>query len=45
MIDYNKLREVNMPCLKGISCNLCEMQPTFGFNKCLENLEIDAVYN
>lgn len=37
-IDYDKLREVNSPCLKGISCNLCQSIPNSGFNDCYSKL-------
>jgi hypothetical protein len=37
--DYTKIRKAGMPCLKGISCNLCEVNDRINFNKCLNNSE------
>jgi len=34
-IDYAKVRKAGMPCLKGISCNLCQSNDFVNFSKCL----------
>ena len=34
--NYSKIRKDNMPCLKGISCNLCQSNDKAGFKRCLE---------
>jgi hypothetical protein len=37
--DYAKIRKAGMPCLKGISCNLCEVNDKVNFSKCLDKSE------
>jgi hypothetical protein len=37
--DYSKIRKAGMPCLKGISCNLCESIDKVNFTKCLDKSE------
>jgi len=37
--DYLKIRKAGKGCLKGISCNLCEVNDKTNFAKCLYNSE------
>jgi len=43
LIDYFALHKINAPCLKGISCNLCETIDKKSFAKCLNNLQKSIV--
>jgi hypothetical protein len=37
--NYAKIRKAGKTCLKGISCNLCEVNDKTSFNRCLYNSE------